>query len=196
MVGSYTTYTESSPVTGFVDACSMPGHTVVLVSVDDDTAVTTLPFEFIFYGYRGTSAWVSSNGVIGFGSTASSTLSNACLPSTSGPQNALFAFWDDLVTSTAGVCLGTLGAAPNRVHVVTWSNAHTFGDATSVLTFSAMLTETANTVDVVYQTLTGATATGASATVGVQNQDRTMATQHSCDTASLASGTAIRFTPM
>ncbi|MEI8258658.1 MAG: MXAN_6577-like cysteine-rich protein, partial [Deltaproteobacteria bacterium] len=195
-VGSYSGYVESTPLMGFVDACSIPGHTVVLTSLDDSTAIMTLPFEFIFYGYRGSAAWVSSNGVSGFCSAATTTYSNVCLPAASGPQNALLAFWDDLHTRPAGVCIGTLGTGPSRVQVITWSDAYTLGDATSSLTFSAMLTETTHTVDLVYQTLTGASATGTSATVGVQDQARTVSTQYSCDTASLMSGAAIRFTPM
>ncbi|MEI8255751.1 MAG: peptidase, partial [Deltaproteobacteria bacterium] len=144
-------------------------------------------------------AWVSSNGVIGFGSAATSTYSNVCLPTTTGPSNALFVFWDDLATGVNGVCVGTLGVAPNRLQVITWSDVHNLVDSTSSLTFSAMLNETTNEIDVVYRTLTSGTGTGAtgtSATIGVQNQGGTAATQHSCNTASLMSGATIHYTPM
>jgi hypothetical protein len=196
MIGAYTHYTESSPTTAFVDACTIAGHTTVLTTVDDSTSSITLPFTFGFYDYRGTAAWVSSNGVAGFGSTPSISYSNSCLPSTGAPLNALFAFWDDLKTRATGVCYGTLGSAPNRVEVITWSDAQTLADASSHLTFSVILTETSNTIDVVYQTLSGTNSSGQSATIGVQNTAGTIATQHSCDSPSLSSGAAIHYTPM
>jgi hypothetical protein len=195
-VSPYTNYVESSPVTAFVDACTIPGHTNVVVSADNVTAAITLPFTFRFYANIGTSAWVSSNGIVGFGSPTSTSFSPSCLPSTSAPRNSVFAFWDDLRTRVDGVCVGTLGAAPNRVQVLTWSDVYVRPDTTTHATFSVLLGEGTNTVDIVYQTLTGAGTDAAHATIGVQNQVGTIATEHSCSMAGLAAGTSIRFTPM
>jgi hypothetical protein len=196
MLGPYTNYVESSPTAAFIDACALPGHTNILPGEDDRTAAVTLPFAFRFYDVLGTSAWVSSNGVIGFGSSATTNRFDACLPSSGGPRNAIFAFWDDLVLGPNGVCLGTVGAAPNRVQVFTWSGATRFSDSSAMITYSVVLTEGSNVVDIVYQTLSGGLSNGSSATVGVQDTTATRATMHSCSMPVLTSGTAIRYTPM
>jgi hypothetical protein len=191
-MGPYTNYIESSPTIAFIDACTIPGHTVILDDEDDATASVTLPFEFRFYDYLGTSAWASSNGVVGFGGSPSTAYSNSCLPTT--PRDTILPYWDDLFTTSAGVCVGTLGAAPNRVQVITWSGTG-FWSGSGSLTFSVMLNEGTNIVDIAYQTLSGG-GTGASATVGVQGDSNAHFTQHSCNTAGLTSGTSIRYTPM
>lgn len=197
MMGSYTSYVRTASTLSFVNACTLPGVTPVLTNTDDGTSTATMPFAFRFYDVMTSSVWFSSNGVVGFG-TASSSYSNTCLPSPGGPRPAIMAFWDDLATRATGVCAGTVGTAPNRQFVITWNDAQPLGDGASHMTFSVVLSEGTNTVDIVYQTMTGSTrAQGDSATIGVQNSAGTAATQFSCNTAgSVMSGTAIRFNPM
>jgi hypothetical protein len=127
--------------------------------------------------------------------TPDASFFNDCLPS---PllSNAIFAFWDDLITRTPGVCTATVGTAPNRQFVVTWNDAMFFGTAAGNLTFSLFLNEGTNTIDVVYSSMTGdPAARGNSATIGVQDIGATN-TQHSCNMNAVMSGTAIRFTPV
>jgi hypothetical protein len=179
----------------FINACSLAGHTTVLALVDDSTALLTVPFSFYLWDYNGTAAWVSSNGVFGGGSLATTAWTESCPLGTSAPANAVLAFWDDQETRT-GVCYGTSGTAPNRKFVVTWSDSYSFSDSAAHLTYSVILNEGTNIIDVVYQTMTGVYASGTSAGVGITNTGSTRAAQYSCDTASISSGTAIRFTPM
>jgi hypothetical protein len=169
----------------------------VLPSADDSTAAFTIPFSFTFYATSGTAGWVSSNGVVGLGSLASTAFSNLCIPSASAPLNAIFAYWDDLYTRSTGVCYGSTGSAPNRKFVITFSDAYFCCLDTGLdhLTMSVILTEGTNTVDLVYQTL-GGSFNGGSATIGVQNAAGTVATQQSCNAAGITAGTAIRFTGM
>jgi hypothetical protein len=104
-----------------------------------------------------------------------------------------------MVTSATGVCTITTGAAPSRTFVVTWQNATLFGMTGTSLTFSLMLHEGTNVIDVVYNTLTGSNTHGGITTIGVQNETGGVATQFEYDTANTLPATlptTIRFTPM
>jgi hypothetical protein len=70
---TYTNYTLGSSTQTFVNACTQPGATTNVPSLDDWHADLTLPFEFTFYDVIGSSAWVSTNGVFGFGASSSTT---------------------------------------------------------------------------------------------------------------------------
>jgi hypothetical protein len=200
--GHCTGYAVSTVNTAFIDACAVSGVTPVLTNTDDGTAALTIPFPFQFYAYNGTSAWVSSNGVVGIGSTATTSLSGTCpLPTsaTSGyPYNAIFAFWEDLRTSASGICAATVGTAPNREYVITWSDTQLFADSTAHLTFEVILYEGSNLVDIVYSRIstTATYANGVMAISGMQNIDATSATSFSCHQPMIMAPLAIRFTPM
>jgi hypothetical protein len=194
--GSFTSYAVASFPQPFLDACTLVGHSEALAGADDATATTQLPFEFIFYAHRaaaGSTVWFSSNGALGFGS-ASTEWDSDCLPS-SLIRNAIFPFWDDLVQRTR-VCTGTTGSAPDRRFVITWDDARFWGDTSAHMTFSAILNESTHTIDLVYGTMNGSSRTqGSLATIGIQDTG-TRSTQFSCDTASVMSGSALRFTPL
>jgi hypothetical protein len=194
-VAAPTNYTVGVSPQAFINACSLAGHTTVLPAVDDATALLTVPFTYYLWDYNGTAAWVSSNGVFGGGSVGTTAYTESCPLGTSAPANAVLAFWDDQVTRT-GVCAGTSGTAPNRKFVVTWSDSQSYIDSTAHLTYSVIISEGSNIIDVVYQTMTGTYASGISAGVGITNTGSTRTVQYSCDSASISSGTAIRFTPM
>jgi len=69
----------------------------------DDGFVTGIPigFNFPFYGNPFSTLTVGSNGWLSFSSTpTSSYLTNYALPSTSGPENMIAGFWDDLSFSS------------------------------------------------------------------------------------------------
>lgn len=97
-----------------------PGTTDIGNHGDDVVTNITLPFTAALYDSTFTTARVSSNGNLQFvGSNASA--SDVCLP-TAGFDHTVFAFWDDLTTSTAGdgVFTSTTGTAPNRFFNVEW----------------------------------------------------------------------------
>lgn len=63
---------------------------------DDSTARVDLGFEFTYWGQIFTSAWVSSNGFVSFG-----TSSNLCCngaPLEQAPRNTIYGLWTDLVS--------------------------------------------------------------------------------------------------
>jgi hypothetical protein len=188
-----------TPVPAFIDACSLPGVMPVL-GCHDNASISGLnmPFSFSFYGLPATKYWINTNGVLGFGLASSSLPRVACpLPNTSpDPYPAIYAFGDDLYTRN-GVCFSVVGQRPSRQFVVTWEDALLNMTHSGHLTFSVVLTETSNTIDLMYETMTGGPeAQGTLAAIGIEDTSGTLFTQFSCDTASITTTPFdVRFTP-
>jgi hypothetical protein len=160
-------YTASASPLSFINACVQPGATVVLRAIDDDVySRIGIPW-FNFFGVPSQIVWVSSNGVLGFGNPDPG-FSNECF--FSYIDRAVFAFWDDLLTGPDGVCLAEIGASPNRLYVATWQNTAILQSSqTTSLTFSIVLSESTQTIDVLYERMVGGgqLSAGASATIGL-----------------------------
>jgi len=190
------TYARSTSPANWIDACAAPGRTVILAAQDDASATVTLPFPFAFWGIPYRTVQPTSNGVLQFATTVSSWV-NTTLPAPSVP-NAIFPFWDDLLTRT-GVCVATVGAVGDRRTIFEWEDATTWpGDAATHLTFEVILGERDQTIDVLYYAMQGPTdrATGDSATIGVQQSVGTRFDLVSSDTAgAVSAGTALRWSP-
>ena len=90
-------------------------------------------------------------------------------------QTAMDAFGDtNLNTGPDGVCFGQTSATPQQF-VVTWSQINESTESDSILTFSVLLTQGTNAIDLQYKTAESAadggldpTVAGANATVGMQ----------------------------
>ena len=189
----------------FVNACATGGTRITLSGASRDdahaSAPVTIPFTFRFFGVDYTQVGVSTNGYAVFGATAPRDLAGGAgrFPSDEGPLVA--GFWADLVlraTPGSDLCVRTVGAAPNRQLVIEWLDAyHTTYDTTH-LTFEVVLTETSNTVDVIYNRLdpTGDTIAeyvhGALATIGLQSDHGAQFAAHS---GTVAAASGLRFTP-
>ena len=168
---AYSEYDLVASEQPFLDACD--GGAKLAPS---PSAKLALPFPFTLYGATDTVAQIGLSGVIALGDEhAVLSGKNLDLPSAAAPGSAIFPFWDDLAYGGPGgaVCARTVGSAPNRQVVITWKNLDFASkqDAGSHLTFSAMLSEGSDNIDVVYDDMTGPTqrASGASATFGVQD---------------------------
>ncbi len=168
---AYGSYLLDYSSQAFVDACD--GGEILAAS---PSAKLPLPFPFTLYGTTSSAARIGLPGVISFkDGKASMSGDNLALPSKSAPWPAIFPFWDDLGYPPSGgaVCARTLGSAPGRQVVITWKNLDFLGSADQGghLTFSAMLSEGSDRIDMVYDDMTGPTdrASGGSATVGVQD---------------------------
>ncbi len=190
------TYARSTSPASWVDACGASGRTVLIPAADEAAATATLPFTFSYWGVPYNTVQVTTNGVLQFATTVP-TWVNTTLPSPAVP-NAVFPFWDDLMTRT-GVCVATVGAAPDRRTVFQWDDA-TFwpDDATAHLTFEVILGERDQTVDVLYQRMDASTdrATGSSATIGLQQSIGTRFDLVSTDSpGAVSAGTALRWAP-
>lgn len=161
-----------------------------IVAAGDDVAQgINLPFTFNFYGTNYTSLYVTSNGFISFGSS-STAYSNSCLPSSSTPNNAIYAFWDDLVPnggSNGNVYAKQTGAGE---FVIQWNNVRKYG-ASEYNTFEIIL-RSDNSITLQYKSL----ATVTSMTSGVENSAGTLAKQVYCNGSGLApvNNSAVRLT--
>ena len=189
----------------FINACATGGTRVSLAGTSRDdahaAAALTIPFTFRFFGVDYTQVWPSTNGYAVFGATAPQDRAGGRdrFPADEGPLVA--AFWADLVLRAApgsDLCVRTVGTAPDRQFVIEWLDAyHTTYDTTH-LTFEVVLTETTNTVDVIYSRLdpTGDTIAeyvhGALATIGLQSDRGAQFLAHAGTVATTA---GLRFTP-
>ncbi|MEO6590197.1 MAG: M36 family metallopeptidase [Pyrinomonadaceae bacterium] len=177
------------------------GGTFIPLSDDDDFVVNVpLPADWssTVYGTPVTSLSASTNGLMTVNGAAATTFSNTALPATPGGANpTLFPNWDDLDMDVAdvtggGIFANTVGSAPNRQLYVEWRAQH-FSETTNgpiSTNFAILLTEGSDIVRYIYAaTGTGATANGASATIGIQKQSTgTIFTQFSFNTASQMPG--------
>jgi hypothetical protein len=143
------------------------------------SSLISIPFTWRFYGNVVTGYYASDNGYIAFDNTVTSNSVNDLPPSASGPNNAIYAFWDDIEIAegsgaTDKVKYWTYGEEPNRVHVVQW-HSFTPGDAgvAGTYAYAAIRIYECGDFDIVngYGNSTGWTAT-----VGCENGDGTDAT--------------------
>ncbi len=186
----------------FVDACAAPGQTTVLQSTDDNVAgPTNIGFLFSFYGVDYTQVRASSNGYFLFGNVAGpndgSYYPGMALPDPSRPYPAVFPYNSDLVTGGGGVCLATLGTAPNRTFVFEAVD-EVYYSASGNLVFEAILNEVDGSMDFIYPTVvTGGSSS--STLVGVQSDGTLGSTYEYVGSAPLlgvVSGTSLHVTPV
>lgn len=151
--GSSPSYRRTDPPAdvAFVNVCSAPGARRVLPSVDDSQVTDMMPFAFRYWGSPVSTVNVTSNGFIFFGSGYAATA--GVIPERGDPNGVVAAYWLDLLTRDTGVCIATLGTAPNRRYVTQWDNASYYPTGVGNLTFEIVLNETTNTIDMLYQSL-------------------------------------------
>lgn len=193
-------YTVASTTYSWIDP---NGHSPL--GLGDDTVSTSqvLPFAFPFYGSNRTTVVVSSNGLVGFGSTTFlEGALNRSLPSTSFPPHDMLAvLWDDLNPRAAGsVSIGSSGTAPNRKAIISWVEVPHYyptSDTTNTYNFQAILEESTGDLVCQYKEIRPAEANfgaGQSATIGVENAVGDVARQYSFDgTTRLTNSLALRF---
>jgi subtilisin family serine protease len=169
------------------DKLALSGNTAALA--------VTLPFPVPLYGSTYTAGWVSTNGMLSFGGSSTSSANNT-IPRTLAPNGALYPFWDDLVVdaSTAGVYTGIIGTAPHRSFVVEWRNVAHFSAQAERFSFSAVIGEDGS-ISYHYKDIAGLSyESGSSATVGLENAVGTDAFQYSYNTGGvLSDGLSIDF---
>ncbi len=140
-----------------------------------DDGVQTLPlaFNFPFYGRSYNQVYVHANGFLSFGQAypGSEYAFNHCLPSIMAPNGALFALWDDLHPGLGGRVAYRSTASYLAVE---WRDVpHKSGGAS---TFQVILRPDGQ-VSINY----GSTIQTASATVGVESWDASLAWPVACD---------------
>ena len=173
------------PVFDWVDI-GATGTPVAFSSLDDGvSAPIDLPMAFPFYGANVSRIWISTNGWLAFTAPAGSDFANGPLPSTSGPQNLVAIFWDDLHARDGSV--RTL--YDGRRFIIQFTRFGRVVPASGVdLTFQVILYPTGRIV-LQYLTMTGAPLD--SATIGIQNNTRTIGLQVVRNAAYVHDGLAI-----
>jgi hypothetical protein len=206
-------YVASNPAESFIDACKLTGHKAVLPNQYGwvMSSVFSLPFTFTFFQQPQTQFWIGTQGTLAFGTPDPNNTPDAfpaCPSSGSSPDSttgypAIVAFGDaNLNTMADGVCFGQTSATPQQF-VVTWSQLNESTESDSVLTFSVVLTQGTNAIDLQYKTAESApdggldpTVAGANASVGMQLSANAVST-YSCNVTFLPQTPyAIHFVPL
>lgn len=161
----------------------------IVAQGDETFQFVSLPFAFNFYGNTYTGLYVSSNGLVSFGS-GYTIYSNNCIPNASTPNNAIYAFWDDLTPtggSNGNIYVKQLDAS---TFVIEWYQVRLYGTSYNE-TFEIVL-RSDHSIKLQYQLVSN---TG-SATVGVENATGTLAKQYICNGIGtpLTNQLAIRYT--
>ncbi len=156
-------------------------------------------FNFSFYGHPYNHFYVTSNGLVIFGS-GSNDYTEDPIPSTSSPNNFIAAFWDDVVITSSGKILyTTIGAAPNRKCIIQWTNMGFYSSTVLMGTFSVILYEGSNEIRIQYRSIidnTSARSHGSSASIGIENSTGTSGVRYAYHNSdAISSEQAILFTP-
>ena len=133
-------------------------------------------FPFEFYGVTYNQFYLSTNGLVLFG-TGSASYSNSPLPSASQPNSLVAAFWDDLSSPSGSMYYKLAGAEPQRRLIIEWSGVNRLGDSQN-LTFEAVLYEGSNQILLQYRQLGDERGAGEEASVGIENQTGTEGIQY------------------
>lgn len=146
------------------------GDPVAFTNPDSDVkGPFGIPFAFNFYEESYSQFYLSTNGLITFGGS-SSTSFNESIPQDTPPNNLIAPFWDDLAIggefNDGMVFLLYEGVAPNRYVVIEWDKV-TRWDSTDPLTFQVILYENGD-IDFQYQLVGGDLG---QATVGIEDGD-------------------------
>ncbi len=159
------TVTTPPPEVTWIDACAAPGGINVLVGEDDGFIDGALPFPVWLWGGSNQHYLVNSNGLVGFGTlfyniTAVPDRAPFRAWASSGASRvapAVYLFGVDLVLGPSGVCIATVGTAPNRRWVAEFFNAELYVSSTmmfgpSQYTFELQAYEANRNLDVLYNT--------------------------------------------
>jgi subtilisin family serine protease len=120
-----------------------------------------LGFNFNFYGNPKTQIYVSSNGLLLFGTLSSNIFTNSAIPNTAIPNEFIAPFWDDLDGRTQGTVHYKQDGNKFIVQFTNWQKY----SATGSLTFQIVLYSTGR-IMFYYENMN---ATLNSATVGIEN---------------------------
>jgi len=123
------------------------------------------------------------------------------IPNSALPNNFIAPFWDDLVIDSYGnILYTTIGAAPNRKLIIQFKNMGFSPYPATMGTFSVILYETSNIIQVQYRLIVlsySGKAHGGSATVGLENAAGNAGVKYAYHNPSAVnSNQAISFTPV
>jgi len=175
--------------------------TIVYEGYYDDRSWGPLPlgFNFKFYDHPYNRFYVSSNGLITFGSGTNDYTEDP-IPSPALPNNFIAAFWDDVVITPSGKILyTTIGASPNRKCIIQWSNMGFYSSSVLMGTFTVIIYEATEEIRIQYRSIidhTSARSHGSSASIGIENSNGSSGLSYSYHNSdAISSEQAVLFTP-
>lgn len=182
-----------------------PASTSTATFGDDSARGITMPFDPALYNrdYTNDTSFaevqVSANGYIRLGWGSAGYYANSTLPSPSHPNSIVAAWWDDLDPSLGGsITWGTVGTAPNRQFVVTWSDVPHVGLFLTTVTFQIVIEESTDAFVFNYLDATtplSGSNRGAGATVGIESEDGYEASLISYNAANINNSSSYRCVP-
>src|SRR5215510_9915589 len=136
-------YTASAVASVFEDISETGTVITGLTNQDDASVSIPIGFTFPLYGVGATTVFVSSNGLLTFG-TGNTAFTNADLTTTPA-QASIAPFWDDLHTegddAGANVFFQVSGSGPNQHLTIQWNEIRFFSGSAEgdTITFQAQL---------------------------------------------------------
>lgn len=174
----------------------IPGDTLFPLVGDDASMPLPLPFPFTFYGQTYNTIYISTNGNGNF-LAPDARYTSVCLPNPSAIRGMVAPLWDDLLVGVGAagrIWTKVQGEAPNRQLIIEWRDVTFFGRP-GAATFEVILEEGTGSISYQYNR-TDLNGDGRNATIGIQNQDGTIATQYSCHEAAVGVGKVIQIFPI
>lgn len=127
------------------------GATTVVMSDDSGTGALPIGFTFCFFGNSYTQFYIGSNGWVSFSPGQSTGFVSSAIPNAGFvPKNCVMGPWQDWHPGIAGgpyISYQTLGTAPCRRLVVTWSNCPMYSCTNLKGTFQIILYEATNLIE-------------------------------------------------
>ena len=169
---------ENGPVYDWIEidpAAGGPG-TVIHYTLDDQTVLVDLPFDFQYYGSLYSEVSICNNGWIAMGETISVDYSNSHIPNPDGPAAMIAPFWEDLSPQASGSVSYYYDEAENYF-VVEYNRVRQYLPTNMFETFEVVLFDPIH-----HPTLTGDgkilfqyndLMDPSSCTVGIENPDET-----------------------
>lgn len=135
------------------------------------SSAQNIGFTFVYEGVSYTQFKMSSNGLISFNMTGTSSLTGNDFSTANANSRPIIApLWDDLDGATPASSLASYeltGTAPNRVLTVEWKNWEwNYASSTPVISFQVKLYETTNIIEFIYRQEATAVSSG-SASIGI-----------------------------
>jgi hypothetical protein len=179
------------PTYGWVDITST-GTAVAFTSDDQNLGPFPVGFNFPFYGQNFSTFRLSANGWLSFTSSASnaSSYNNAFLPSSAAPENLITPWWDDLSPQRTGTVIRRWTNNVDSL-IVMYDNVQSYANS-GVYNFEMILLSSGK---IVFQYASMGTNRLNSATIGLQNSDKTKGTTVVNNALYIHDNMAISFCP-
>jgi len=127
------------------------GATTIAMTDDSGTGALPIGFTFCFFGNSYTQFYIGSNGWISFSPGMSTGFVSSAIPNAGFvPKNCIMGPWQDWHPGIPGgpyISYQTLGTAPCRRLVVTWSNCPMYSCTNLLGTFQIIIYEATNLIE-------------------------------------------------